>query len=140
MGLFFGALASSSGILIVTTLALANMTLNHVILPLRGWPKDDALYLETQRQRRLLITCILLAAFLLSWLPELRPDSTEMSMLAFVATLQLAPSVLALLFWPRATRAGMLAGLSVGMSIWIAVLATPAFFLADFDSAQLMGI
>lgn len=138
--LFFGALASSSGILIVTTLALANMTLNHVILPLRGWPKDDALYLETQRQRRLLITCILLAAFLLSWLPELRPDSTEMSMLAFVATLQLAPSVLALLFWPRATRAGMLAGLSVGMSIWIAVLATPAFFLADFDSAQLLGI
>lgn len=138
--LFFGALASSSGILIVTTLALANMTLNHVILPLRGWPKDDALYLETQRQRRLLITCILLAAFLLSWLPELRPDSTEMSMLAFVATLQLAPSVLALLFWPRATRAGMLAGLSVGMAIWIAVLATPAFFLADFDSAQLLGI
>ncbi|MBQ0714521.1 MAG: PAS domain-containing protein [Paraperlucidibaca sp.] len=138
--LFIGALASSSGILIVTTLALANMTLNHVILPLRGWPTDDALYLETQRQRRFLIGFILLAAFMLSWLPGLRPDSTEMSMLSFVAILQLAPSVLALLFWPRATRSGMLTGLSFGMAIWIVMLAIPSLFLANFDSGKLLGI
>ena len=138
--LFIGALASTSGILIVTTLALASMIMNHVVLPLRGWRPDDALYRHTLRQRRLLIVCIPLAAFLLSWLPQMRPDSTEMSMLSFVAILQLAPGLLALLFWPRATRTGMIAGLSLGILVWFVTLAIPSLFLPDFDSGRLLGL
>ncbi len=138
--LFIGAISSASGILIVTTLALASMTMNHVVLPLRGWPADDALYQNTLRQRRLLIACIPMAAFLLSWLPELRPDSTEMSMLSFVAILQLAPGLLALLFWPRATRTGVTAGLSIGMLLWFITLATPSLFLPEFNSDHLLGL
>lgn len=138
--LFIGALASTSGMLIVTTLALASMILNHVVLPLRGWRPDDALYQQTLRQRRLLIICIPFAAFLLSWLPELRPDSTEMSMLSFVATLQLAPGLVALLLWPRATRSGMIWGLVFGIAVWFMTLAAPALFSPGLDGDQLFGL
>lgn len=129
--LFVGSLAAGSGILIVTTLALANMTLNHVLLPLRGWQPDDALYSRTLRQRRLLIVLILLAAWTLADLPELHPDSTAMSMLSFVAVLQLAPGLLALLFWPRATATGAFAGLAAGMLIWLATLLLPTLFIPE---------
>jgi len=138
--LFTGALASTSGILIVSTLALANMTMNHVVLPLRGWRPDDALYEHTLRLRRLLIICIPLSAFLLSWLPSMRPDSTEMSMLSFMALMQLAPGLLALLFWPRATRAGMTAGLALGITLWFVTLAMPSLLLPEFDSNHLLGL
>lgn len=127
--LFMGSLAAASGILIVTTLALANMMLNHVLLPLRGWKADDALYQQTLRMRRAVIVFIPLSAYMLSWLPQLRPDSTEMSMLAFVAILQLAPGVLALLFWPRATRQGLCVGLAIGISVWFFALVLPALFM-----------
>lgn len=129
--LFVGSLAAASGILIVTTLALANMMLNHVLLPLRGWRPDDALYSRTLRQRRLLIVFILLAAWILAAVPDLHPDSTAMSMLAFVAVLQLAPGLLALLFWPRATATGAFTGLAAGMTIWLTTLLLPALFLPE---------
>lgn len=127
--LFVGSLAATSGILIVTTLALANMLLNHVLLPIRGWAADDALYRRTTHLRRLIIACIPLAAYLLSCLPQMRPDSTTMTMLALVATLQLAPALFCLLFWPRGNHVGMLAGLAFGMTVWLVTLMLPAFFI-----------
>lgn len=123
--LFLGTLASSSGILIVTTLAISNMLLNHVVLPLKGWPKDDELYQETLRQRRLLISFVLLSAFIMSLAPSIQDDSTAMTMLTFVAVLQFVPGLLATLYWPRATKGGLLIGLGVGLTIWLAYLLIP---------------
>ena len=138
--LFVGTLAASSGILIVTTLALANMLLNHVLLPIRGLSTGDDLYQRTLRQQRLLIALIPSGAFLLSWLPALRPDSTEMSMLSFVATIQLTPSMLALLFWPRATSAGVISGLAAGILTWFITLAVPSFFMPELDTSVWLGL
>lgn len=138
--LFVGTLAASSGILIVTTLALANMLLNHILLPISGLSTDDNLYQRTLNQQRLLILLIPSAAFLLTWLPALRPDSTEMSMLSFVATLQLAPSMLALLFWPRATGTGVLIGLAVGIFIWFFTLLLPVIFIPELNTSALLGL
>lgn len=138
--LFVGTLAASSGILIVSTLALANMLLNHVLLPIRGLSTDDDLYQRTLRQQRLLIAFIPSAAFLLSWLPAIQPDSTEMSMLSFVATIQLAPSLLALLFWPRATSAGVISGLAAGILIWFITLVVPSFFMPELDTSIWLGL
>ena len=132
--LFLGSVSAVSGMLIVTTLALTSMTLNHVLLPLRGWQPDDALYSQTLRLRRLLITSIPLAAFTLAMFPDRHPDGTEMSMLAFVAVLQLAPGLLALLFWPRATAGGVIAGLLFGMLCWTLALLLPALFMPDLGS------
>lgn len=126
--LFMGSVSAVSGLLIMSTLALANMTVNHVVLPLRGLPADDAVYAQTLRLRRVLIVCIPLAAFALAAFPAQLPDSTEMSMLAFVAVLQLAPGLLGLLFWPRATASGTLAGLLFGMLFWLLALVLPAVF------------
>ena len=138
--LFVGTLAASSGILIVTTLALANMLLNHILLPISGLSTDDNLYQRTLNQQRLLIAFIPTAAFLLAWLPTLRPDSTEMSMLSFVATIQLAPSMLALLFWPRATGMGVLIGLSAGILVWFVTSVLPAFFVPELDTSAWLGL
>jgi len=48
-------------------------------------------------------------------------------MLGFVAMLQLVPAVVALLFWPRATREGIIAGLIIGVVIWLVTLLLPSF-------------
>lgn len=125
--LFIGAIAAGSGILIVSTLALANMLVNHLALPLRRVQADDGLYQQTLNLRRAFILLIPLLAFLLAYLPQLSPDSTEMSMLGFVLMLQAAPAVIAMMFWPRATSVGVIAGLFGGLLVWFAGLLLPSF-------------
>lgn len=138
--LFLGALASSSGILIISTLAISNMLLNHLVLPLKGWPRDDALYQETLRQRRLLISFVLLCAYLFSLAPGLKLDSTALTMLTFVGVLQFAPGLLATVYWPRATKNGFLVGLGLGIIIWIMYLLIPTVLAYETGASSLLGL
>ncbi|MCB1660818.1 MAG: ATPase, partial [Pseudomonadales bacterium] len=65
---------------------------------------------------------------------------TEMAILTFIGTLQFAPGLVSVLFWPRATRAGFLAGLSVGLLIWFSVLVIPYILNLPNFFTQLISI
>jgi PAS domain S-box-containing protein len=123
--IFIGGLAAASGVIIVSTLALASMTLNHLVLPIRQPSADQNIYHWILWRRRLLIVGLIAMAYLVYvWLDE-RHSMTEMAMLTFVATLQFAPGLIGVLFWPRANRSGYISGLCVGMTLWFITLVVP---------------
>lgn len=122
---FIGGLAAASGIIIVSTLALASMVLNHLLLPLYQPSPEQNIYRWLLWVRRLLIAGLIAVAYLFYVLLDERRTLTEMAMLTFVATLQFAPGLIGVLFWPRANRAGFVIGLSVGMLLWFATLVVP---------------
>jgi signal transduction histidine kinase len=53
------------------------------------------------------------------------PWPPRLAFLSFSATLQFSPGIIAIAFWPRATRSGLLAGLFAGSGLWLAMLLLP---------------
>ncbi|WP_141591453.1 ATP-binding protein [Myxococcus sp. AB056] len=126
LGAFLGGVSAASAMVIVTTLALAPMCLTHLVLPLgyaRGQPN---LYGWLLWARRLLIGIIILAGYGFHWLLNIRGTGlVDLGLVSFVAVAQFIPGVLGLLFWKRATRAGLLTGLVAGASLWFLTLVVP---------------
>jgi signal transduction histidine kinase/Na+/proline symporter len=125
---FLGGVSAASAMMIVSTLALAAMALNHLILPARFTrpiePQGN-LYHVLLWGRRLLIVLIILLGYSYYLLFEYRAGLAQIGLISFVAVAQFLPGILGLLFWPRATRAGFLAGLMAGMGTWLVLLILP---------------
>lgn len=123
--IFVGGVAAASGLIIVSTLALASMALNHLLLPLHQPAPEKNIYHWILWMRRLLIAGLIAAAFATYLLLASSHSMTEMAMLTFVAALQFAPGLIGVLFWPRGNRNGFIGGLCTGMLLWLLLLVIP---------------
>lgn len=140
---YIGGLSAASGVIIVSTLALAGMCLNHLAMPLYKPGQNGDLYRWLLRAKRILIATIILGAYLFYYFLDNHNTLTELGMLAFVATLQFVPGLIGVLFWPAANRAGFIAGLIAGFVVWFFALLLPTitpfagialpFFGIDFE-------
>nr|WP_170827708.1 MULTISPECIES: sensor histidine kinase [Pseudomonas] len=128
---FVGGLSASSGLIIVTTLALSGMVLNHVVLPMYQPPAEGNIYRWLKWTRRALICAIILAAYGFYALLKSEQDLASLGIVAFVATLQFLPGVLSVLYWPTANRRGFIAGLLAGIVVWSLGMLLP--LLGNYD-------
>jgi PAS domain S-box-containing protein len=122
---FIAGLAAAVGTTIVTTLAMASMCLNHLILPLYQPGGHNNIYRWLRWTKRLLMVAIILLAWLFYRMIFGREDLTSLGGAAFIANLQFLPGTLAILFWPNANRKGLLAGLFAGFTVWFFTLLLP---------------
>ncbi|MNQ13371.1 Sporulation kinase A [compost metagenome] len=122
---YVGGLSASSGLIIVTTLALSGMVLNHLVLPLYQPPTEGNIYRWLKWTRRALIVAIILAGYGFYLLLGAEQDLANLGIVAFVATLQFLPGVLSVLYWPTANRRGYIAGLLAGISVWTVSMLLP---------------
>lgn len=124
---FVAGLSAASGVIIVTTLALANMCLNYLVLSnnlLRRF-SEQSLYKELKWMRRVLITALILGGYTFYMLLSGAQSMPQLAILAFSGTLQFFPAVVFTPYWPRANRTGLLAGLATGLAIWFVSLPLP---------------
>ncbi|UQA57681.1 ATP-binding protein [Polyangium aurulentum] len=136
---FVGGISAASAMIIVTTIALAGMCLNHLVLPaqleiLRQNPYARLLWL-----RRALVAAIIFTGYAFDRFQE-RGLLVAAGLASFVAFAQLLPGLFGLLFWKRATRTGLLAGLAGGMIVWtvsafLPLLARTGFVPSDLFAA-----
>lgn len=134
---FIIGLAAASGTIIVMTLALAPMVLNHLVLAVYQPPADFDIYFWLVRMRRLLIASIIFAAYLVYLIVSVEHDLATLGLSAFIATLQFLPGTLALLYWPIANRKGLLVGLAAGFLVWGVGLGFP--LILDIHQISLLG-
>ncbi len=144
---FLGGVSAASAMMIVETLALAAMCLNHLILPAtfsgRERPYTN-LYDKLLWWRRALIAVIVFAGYGFYLLLEANQGLVRLGLISFVAVAQFLPGVLGLLFWPRATRAGFIGGLVGGALVWAVTLLLPllersGILHTGFDAQALVG-
>lgn len=122
---FIGGLSAATGAMIIITLALTTMVMNHWLLPsLRLTARND-LYRSLIWLRRMLIATIFLGGYLFYWVLNNRYGLTDLAFTAFIETLQFLPCTFAIVFWSPGNRRGMLAGLTAGTSIWFLGLLLP---------------
>ena len=128
---FLGGLSAASAMMIVTTLALSSMCLNHLVLPARYrgpylTPEiHEDLYERLRFARRLIIGVVVLAGYLFFLLLQRNQGLVELGLISFVAVAQFLPGVVGTLFWSGATRSGFVAGLAGGATVWGLTLLAP---------------
>ncbi len=123
---FVGGLSASSGIIIVVTLALAEMCLNHVAVPIY---KPNAQHFSIRwmkLSKRVLIFSIILSGFLFYLLLGNKFNLTQLGTISYTATMNFVPGILGLLFWNKANRQGVISGLAVGFILWFIHFLLPA--------------
>ena len=124
---FIATLSAASATIVVTTLALANMCLNHLVLPSRALNLGQGgdIYRNLRWLRRALIAILLLAGFLFYLGLNGRQSLVELALVAFSGTLQFLPGLVATAYWPNANRKGLLAGLWGGLGFWFFTVMLP---------------
>ena len=124
---FLGGLTAATAMMIVTTLALSYMCLNHLFLPAQismARPERD-FYNKILWSKRIIIAAIIAGGYLFYLVIELNQGLASLGLISFVAAAQLLPGVIGLLFWSRGTQKGFLAGLVGGAIVWFALLIVP---------------
>ncbi|MBN7796582.1 PAS-domain containing protein [Parahaliea mediterranea] len=124
MAAFLGGISAATGMVIVATVSLSIMLTNEVLAPLllrfnRESPTavlrlGDSL----RRARQLIIVAILLAAWLVTRQLMALPWLTQIGFISFLAAAQLAPALVAGLYWRRAHGSAVAVGILVGISLW----------------------
>ena len=130
---FVAGLSAASATIIVTTLALANMCLNHLVLPTRVLQVDarQSIFDQLKWLRRALITVLILGGYTFFTVISGRETLTQLALVAFIGTLQFLPGIVATFYWPDANRKGLLAGLGAGLTAWFFTMLLP--IISDFE-------
>lgn len=122
---FIGAVSAASSMVIVSTIALSTMLSNEIVFPLMfkysRRQHNDFNHFQAQLLliRKALVFIVIALSFSLLLLSP--PDTlASLGEVAFGAIAQISPVLIAAFFWRRATLNGVLCGLTVGFSIWLA--------------------
>lgn len=134
---FLGGLSAATSMVVVATLALSLMVVNHFIAPLRvqaGWGRDEHgdLRGEVINQRRLAILVVILLAWAYSRVLARNDVLADIGAISFSALAGLAPALLAAVYRPQLGARAVASGLAVGTLAWLYVL-MPAMFPGDAE-------
>ncbi len=139
---FLGGVSAASAMVIVTTLALSSMCLNHLLVPASFPDPRVDLYRWLLWGRRVLIALIILAGYGFYSVLEHNEGLVQLGLISFVAVAQFLPGVVGVLYWRRATRIGFIIGLLGGIAVWTITLLVPlldasGLIRSEFDQAAL---
>ncbi|MDX1608830.1 MAG: ATP-binding protein [Halofilum sp. (in: g-proteobacteria)] len=135
---FIGGISAASAMMIVTTIALASMCLNHLILPARFISRrpQTNLYRWVLWGKRIMIALVVAAGYGFYRVIVNNQGLVQLGLISFVAVAQLLPGLIGVLFWQRATATGFLAGLLGGALVWFGTLIVPLLVNSDILSGD----
>ncbi len=125
---FVGGLSAATGMVVVSSVTLSTMLLNHLIMPLLLFLKVKAdLSFWLIHLKRLGILLIILLGYLFFRIIGESYMLVNMGLISFSAAIQTAPALIGGLYWKKGTRHGAMAGLSLGFIFWFYTLMIPSF-------------
>jgi len=121
---FLGGLSAATGMVVIATLALSLMVVNHFIAPLRvkaGWGRDEHgdLRGELLNHRRVAILVVILLAWAYSRALARNEALADIGAISFSALAGLAPALLAAVYRPQLGSRAVMAGLAAGTLVWM---------------------
>lgn len=125
---FLGGLSAAAGMVIVESVAISTMLLNHIFMPVivRCTPRPWFPILLINLKRLGIFMIIFLGYFYY----RVVGDSfmlVNMGMISFSAAAQFLPAMLGALYWRRANKAGAITGILCGAVTWFYTLLVPSF-------------
>ena len=141
---YLGGLSAGTSMVIITSITLATMICNEIVLPffirINFQANNEPLQLKRRvlRIRRVAIICILFMAFLYYRVLSRYNSLSEIGLLSFVAIAQFAPAILIGLIWQGANHRGAYCGLITGFIVWFYCLFMPVLADAGWITGEIM--
>ncbi|MBD8874562.1 PAS domain-containing hybrid sensor histidine kinase/response regulator [Rhodanobacter sp. DHB23] len=129
---FVGGFSAATGMVIVSAVALSTMISNDLVMPallrvrrLQLEHLDDVSRLVLRVRRVAIVVLVALAYGYYRTVADAE-NLAATGLLAFAAVAQLAPAIVAALYWRGASRRGVATGLVAGFAVWAWILLLPA--------------
>ncbi|HXE96563.1 MAG TPA: SpoIIE family protein phosphatase [Dongiaceae bacterium] len=125
---FLGGLSAAAGMVMVESIAISTMLLNHIFMPIiiRFTPRTWFPILLINLKRCGIVLVVLLGYSY----HRIVGDSytlVNMGLISFSAASQFMPAMLGGLYWKRGNKAGAISGILFGFLIWFYTLLLPSF-------------
>lgn len=129
---FIGGLSAATSMVIVASVALSTMICNELVVPaligrLFRPATDEDLGERLLQIRRVAIFAILALAYVYYLVIGGRYPLASIGLISFCAVSQFAPALIVGLYWRKAHRHGVFAGLLAGLAVWAYGLFIPTF-------------
>jgi len=137
---FLGGMSAAAGMVMVESIAISTMLLNHIFMPIiirltpRAW--FPALLINLKRFGIVLV--ILLGYFYFLVIGD-SYTLVNMGLISFSAAAQFLPAMLGGLYWKRGNKAGAISGLLLGFLVWLYTLLIPSFSMSGWIPHTLLS-
>jgi Na+/proline symporter/nitrogen-specific signal transduction histidine kinase len=136
---FLGGLSAAASMVIVETVALSTMICNDLVVPMLL--RFGRLGTDTRPVllgiRRVAIGVVVLLGFAYVRVVRESYGLVSIGLVSFAAVAQFFPAIVFGLFWRRASRLGVLVGITAGFLVWAYTLLLPSFASAGWLPREL---
>jgi hypothetical protein len=140
MLIFLGGFSGAAGMVMVSSVALATMILNHLVMPiiirLHIHAADLSGFLVNVK--RLAIVAVIFQGYLYYKVIGDSLALVNIGLISFVAATQFAPAVIGGLYWKRGNVKGATTGILLGFCVWFYTLLVPSFVRSGWLKTDIM--
>ncbi len=138
-GVFLGGFSAGLGMVMAETTALATMISNDLVAPAaEAWAPARALRRHLVPTRWVAAAAVLAGAFAYERAFGTGSTLVSIGFISFAAVMQLAPALVGGLVWRGASRAGAIAGMSLGFLVWAYTVVVPVLARSGWLPASLL--
>ncbi len=139
MFVFLGGFSAATGMIIVSSMTMSTMAVNHLLIPVIESHRSLAfMKRHLLKARWASVVGILLTGYAFERVIGKSYTLVNIGIISFAAVLQFAPAMIGGLFWRRGSRAGAFAGMSAGFIIWFYTLLLPSFARSGWISSAFL--
>ena len=141
MLVFIGGFSASAGMVMVSSVALSTMILNHLVIPiiLKFHSKAQNLSTLLVNLKRIGIIAVILLGYIYYRFLGESAALVNIGLISFVAAAQFAPAVIGGLYWRQATQRGATTGLILGFILWFYTLLIPSFVQSGWIGPEIVN-
>jgi len=122
---WLAALAAASSAMIVILVALASICTNHLALPFSAIAQRNNTLAWLGFVRSAMVIILISVALGLHLALSNKASFEYIYYTSYIAIFQFVPGILAVLYWPRGNRKGLIAGLLTGFGLWLFAVTLP---------------
>ncbi len=137
---FIGGLSASAGMVMVSSVTISTMILNHLVMPVilkMNVHVQDFSAILINLKRLGILGVVFLGYFYFKAIGD-SYALVNIGLISFMAATQFAPAILGGLYWKRANRKAAVAGISFGFLLWFYTLLIPSFVRSGWLSSDIL--
>ncbi|MEQ8172146.1 MAG: diguanylate cyclase, partial [Candidatus Eremiobacterota bacterium] len=136
---FLGGFSAGTSMIIISSMTLSTMIINHLILPITEYIKKlTFLKRHILKCRWVAVAMVILLGY---WFERKIGNSymlVNIGTISFAAIIQFAPSIIGGILWHKGNKTGALLGLMSGFIIWFYTLLLPSFIKSGWLSETIL--
>ena len=136
---FLGGFSASAGMVMVESVAVSTMLLNHVLMPVVIRFKPQVWFPSLLHNlKRIGILMVVLLGYQYQAMVGESYMLANMGLISFCAAAQFAPALIGGLYWPRGNKTGAITGLLLGFAVWFYTLLFPSLVQAGWWDPEIL--